>query len=312
MPALHGRWYTIRLQLEPNLMSIRCLVDDKTLGVYTPENPELIGEASFGRLVQVQTSPGAQEHILIDDISVYPTGKMPPAGKSLVCLRPPEGLVAWWGGEGNGDNYTGGSLLGLHNHAIYLPGWINLGIRFDSVGWESDKAGYADAQLSDKTLNPTGGFSLETWVFLNPEPYHPDDAEVTSFKSVLERPERIIGIGPTEFAVLRKDSSGLLHFYASFDGELHHVFSIGQLPRGTWLHVAGTYDGTRMNLYLNGVNAGSIAIKGERPKPEWITLSSDNEPLHGMMDEPTIYNRALGPDEVRMIYQAGRDGKCKP
>ena len=309
--AEHGRWYTVRLQIEPNLMGIRCLVDDETLGVFTPENPEVLSPVSFGRMLQVQTSPGAQKRILIDDVSIYPLDKTPQVGKSMVCLKPPEGLAAWWAGDGNGKNSAGGPALELKNGAFFSPGWVNEAFRFDSLGWENSLGDLAYAPILETPISPAA-YSLETWVFLIPEPFDPGKAASDSFSQVLGRPERFVEIEPNEIAVLRKENSGELHFYANFNGELFHLKSPEPLPRGVWLHVAGTYDGTRMNLYLNGVNVGNLAVNGERPKPEWVNLSSDSEPLHGLLDETTLYNRALGPDEIRAIYQAGRDGKCKP
>lgn len=310
-PAEHGRWYTIRLQIEPYLMSVRCLVDDETLGVFTPTNPEALNQVPFGRMLQVQTSPGVQERILVDDISIYPLEKAPPSGKSMICLAPPEGLVAWWPADGNNKNAAGGQPFELFNQAAFAPGWVNEAIRFDSFGWEKNKAGTAGISLANVPFSPAS-FSLETWVFLNAEPFTQGQAAIDSFSQVLNRPERFIDITPDEVAVLRKEGSGELHFYMNFDGELHHIWSPQPMPRGVWLHVAGTYDGTRMNLYLNGVNVGNLAVKGQQPRPESLNFSSGAEPLHGFLDEPTIYNRALGPDEIRVIFQAGRDGKCKP
>src|SRR5262249_20241955 len=38
----------------------------------------------------------------------------------------------------------------------------------------------------------------------------------------------------------------------------------------------------------------------------------DSRRLDGMVDEVTVYNRALSTAEIQSIYQAGRDGKVKP
>jgi hypothetical protein len=34
--------------------------------------------------------------------------------------------------------------------------------------------------------------------------------------------------------------------------------------------------------------------------------------MHGEIDEVTVYNRALLPDEIVAIFLAGKSGKCKP
>jgi hypothetical protein len=34
--------------------------------------------------------------------------------------------------------------------------------------------------------------------------------------------------------------------------------------------------------------------------------------MHGELDEASIHNRALSPQEIASIFAAGRAGKCKP
>jgi hypothetical protein len=79
-------------------------------------------------------------------------------------------------------------------------------------------------------------------------------------------------------------------------------------------HVAGTYDGNWMRLYLNGVEVGTAVETGpvHLVESNGVELSSNHETLHGLLDEVEIFNRALTADEIHAIYAAGSAGKWKP
>ena len=78
------------------------------------------------------------------------------------------------------------------------------------------------------------------------------------------------------------------------------------LPLGEWTYVVGTYDGTRMRLYINGVQVNSIAISGQ--------INCHAEPLRiggeagayfkGQIDEVSVYNAALSATKILERYDA--------
>ena len=85
------------------------------------------------------------------------------------------------------------------------------------------------------------------------------------------------------------------------------VTNEGLLPLNQWSHVAATYDGAAMKLYLNGAEVGSLAASGQV-----ATSSADiglgNQPegagdraLIGGLDEVRIYSKALGVSELDRI-----------
>ena len=85
----------------------------------------------------------------------------------------------------------------------------------------------------------------------------------------------------------------------------------GTMSYNTWHHVAFTFDGANLKLYLDGVLNNSIAFTGT------ISSSADNTtfgakdtslgyPFNGSLDDVRIYNRVLSADEVASLYNAGR------
>jgi hypothetical protein len=79
-----------------------------------------------------------------------------------------------------------------------------------------------------------------------------------------------------------------------------------------WCHVAATYDGTTMRVYLNGREAGT-------GKPVTTAIRTNTEPLrfgwlgsyghfNGCVRDASVYNRALRREEVFAHYLRGRGG----
>jgi hypothetical protein len=78
---------------------------------------------------------------------------------------------------------------------------------------------------------------------------------------------------------------------------------------GNWYHVAGTYDGAVVRLYVNGSLVASAPASGAIPaygRPlELGQFSNLNDPLPGTIDEVRIYNRALTQDEIVQLAAGG-------
>ena len=80
--------------------------------------------------------------------------------------------------------------------------------------------------------------------------------------------------------------------------------------------MAGTYDGTTMRLYVDGV----LASAESRPQGIAVDdsevvigtrLSLPSSTFQGRIDEVEIFDRALSQVEIQAIVDAGPSGKCK-
>ncbi len=83
------------------------------------------------------------------------------------------------------------------------------------------------------------------------------------------------------------------------------IASSGALVVGEWAHVAATYDGAQMRVYLDGVEVGSRAVSGDisvnASVPVWIgsnPLYASQVPWKGRIDEVRVYSRALTEQEL--------------
>jgi hypothetical protein len=84
-------------------------------------------------------------------------------------------------------------------------------------------------------------------------------------------------------------------------------------PVGQWVHMVGTYDGSTVRLYVNGVQQYSTPWTGTfATDTTGITIGASHnsgshvaeEAFNGSIDEVSIYSRALTAQEVTQLYQA--------
>jgi hypothetical protein len=132
--------------------------------------------------------------------------------------------------------------------------------------------------------------------------------------------------------IIRKNiDANLENFFLrirNFDGSPVMQFSIGydvevlsarhDLKTGTWYHIAGTYDGSNLTFFLNGVIINSEKASG----PPYIDQSdliigkgdpefSSGEYFHGELDEIRIWNVARSQKEIQATMNSALVGKEK-
>ncbi|MCA0353706.1 MAG: hypothetical protein LCH85_17065 [Chloroflexi bacterium] len=82
------------------------------------------------------------------------------------------------------------------------------------------------------------------------------------------------------------------------------------LSSNTWSHIATTFDGTTMRLYINGVEqANSAAAAGKVPYPiSTLRVGRIDNYFKGSIDELSLFDRALSASEVVAL----KDGRYNP
>lgn len=226
---------------------------------------------------------GAQSHT----IAVPATDQAYSANFNLVSSAP-AGLVAAYNfNEGNfGTLYD---VSGHGNHGtLEGPIWTGTGkyggaLSFDGI---NDVVTVNDAD----SLDFTTGFSLEAWV--NP-------TSAGNWSSVLFKQ----GPQGMNYSLYANNGTNKPVAQVYLSNAEQNAPGTGPVPLNTWTHLAATYDGTTLRLYVNGVLAGSKAISGSllnTPNP--LTIGGNavwSEFFQGQIDEVRLYNRALTATEIQ-------------
>lgn len=108
---------------------------------------------------------------------------------------------------------------------------------------------------------------------------------------------------------------------------VHDAVVISAVPiiDDTFHHIAGVYDGEKILLYVDGALAGEDDSKehyfqqyGVVTSPDPVNIGYHDHRLlgpigflEGIVDEITIYDRALSGAEIAAIFASGNAGKCK-
>ncbi len=96
------------------------------------------------------------------------------------------------------------------------------------------------------------------------------------------------------------------------------LFGKRNINDGQWHHVAATYNGSTIALYVDGTLDASRAATGHIAQDSFpMYIGGDAQPptghtylFNGKIDEVSLYNRALSAPEIAAIYNAGSFGKC--
>jgi hypothetical protein len=82
------------------------------------------------------------------------------------------------------------------------------------------------------------------------------------------------------------------------------------IPTDTWTHVASTYNGSRLTVWINGRRAGSKAVSGVTcSNNQPLAIGAKNAPAKGLLeafwdgqlDDVRIYHRALSAAEIGQL-----------
>jgi len=197
---------------------------------------------------------------------------------------PPDGIISWWHADGDFDDAVG-SNDGINAGGVtFAPGEQLEGFSLD--GGPTSYVTVADSS----SLDITGPFTIDAWVNL-----------AGGAGRIVDK----ITAGSSNGYLLDLPG-GPLRLLVAGDS----VTTTDPLPTGTFVHVAGVYDGTSLSLYVNGALAAT--------KPTSVTATpTSTEPLHigadstggslfrGIIDEPRIFGRALSAAEIATIYGQG-------
>ena len=203
-----------------------------------------------------------------------------------------EALIGYWPfDESDGDKVFDGSK---HSHDGTSHGVVRTK-RGDQPALDFEGAGWIDLE-NPPAMNFTGTITVAAWI-------RPDASDgyrnilVHGFDEELER-EVLLRLHDGRYEV------------GSWTGE-DVVVSGGnaETDLNTWIHLAGTYDGTQWRLYRNGQEIGSLthsqgAVEVEKNWSIGAMENGSGRHFDGGIDDVLVYSRALTADEVVLLYES--------
>ncbi len=224
--------------------------------------------------------------------------------QAQTCVEPPNGIVAWWPGDGDSTDLHGGLHAVAAGGTGYAPGLVGDAFQLDGLaGGQDDRVA-----LPPGAVNGLHDLTLEMWVNTQD-----DEAALFSGASNLEP------FTDNEL-VLYQGTGGTIGFMKQEHTGFLPVF----LNDGAWHHVAFTRSGSLGTLYIDGAvvdargfpaGAFEIGHGGLMLGQEQDCLAGCLDPTQafdGLIDEVSIYERALSDAEITSLFDAGSAGKCKP
>ena len=222
---------------------------------------------------------------------------------------PEGGLVGWWklddGSSGTAPTTAADSSGNGNNGTTQgSPTWTSSGKIGNALTFNGSNQ-YISVPYAS-SLNISGSWSVSSWVKLASTP----------------------GSGNVAKIIGRDDSSANANYYIAADnnalctsglawkvgfddsgGTGHDVCYYTTITTGTWYFIAGTWDGTTLTLYVNGVSAatgtpGAVPTTNNGGDLELGNEFSNTFYLNGTIDDARVYNRALSASEVWDLYLA--------
>jgi tetratricopeptide (TPR) repeat protein len=198
------------------------------------------------------------------------------------------GLVGWWkfdesegttaaDSSGNGNNGT------LHGNPRWQPsaGKVGGALEFDGVD------DYVNCS-NDASLDTAGKITLSLWVKTNDSGNSEDNEWVSK--------------GDHTYAIKHKSNNNIEFFI--YDGDWYTAwYAVDSSFNGVWHHVAGTYDGSALKLYVDGMLQATTAHVGSiETGTNNLYLGENSEATGrfyaGAMDDVRIYNYALSESDI--------------
>jgi uncharacterized repeat protein (TIGR03803 family) len=214
------------------------------------------------------------------------------SGTAVLTILPPApgvaGLIAAYGfNEGGGDVAADSSGRGHHGviaGAKYVDGRFGRALRFDG---QYDWVTVADAA----DLDLRNALTIEAWV--NP-------SALSGWRTVVIK-ER--NNSSQAYALYASEDMPGPSGYVNIGGTYKGVSGPSQLPLNAWTHVAVTYNGSMLRLYINGVEVNRRPVSGRMVVGNAPLRIGGNsiwgEYFDGMIDEVRIYGSAISPADIQ-------------
>jgi hypothetical protein len=226
------------------------------------------------------------------------------------CVDVPDQIVNWWTGDGDsydriGDNY--GSIV---NGVVFDSGKVGQAFWFQGI------KEYIDCGDLNTTEQSNGTY--EMWFMTDIA--NSDRDPLNSYQVLVSKMYQ----GSLRARVLVLENAQILKFEIYDQSQPNAFVRVYTKPfkfqPDEWHHVAATWGESGMKIYLDGVvNDSSDYTEFGYPSDSSFVIGNLKENFNtereygffGMIDEVSVYDRALSAQEIKAIFDVGSAGKCK-
>lgn len=235
------------------------------------------------------------------------------------CTPAPAGLVGWWKGDGNANDSAGTNNGTLINGVGFGPGEVGEAFSFNGTNQ------YVEIPQSP-SLNVGSQVTIEFWMNANTNnAMNSYQGLVTSdFYGIEIANGYALGPLGINFFISTDSGGGGASPYNYPDTATPNGGG-AVVSAGAWHHIAGTYDGAKLQLYIDGQPWGQPNYHSGAISPmltnSFVAIGSEDgrsvcpgcvrdRYFNGLIRAVNVYNRALSANEIQAIYDAGSAGKC--
>ncbi|NRQ31395.1 PKD domain-containing protein [Nonomuraea sp. NN258] len=211
------------------------------------------------------------------------------AESSATATQPPatEGLVAAYGmNQGTGVTVADASGFG-NTGTTTATTWTSGGKYGSALSFDGSSSWVTVPDAA--SLRLTNGMTVEAWV---------RPSTVTSWRTVVMK-QHASGLA---YVLLAGSDSNRPHtaIHTTSDADIGGTAS---LPLNTWSHLATTYDGTTLRLYVNGTQVAQRTAGGPIRTDNGVLRIGGNslwgEYFAGQIDEVRVYDKALTATQIQ-------------
>jgi prepilin-type N-terminal cleavage/methylation domain-containing protein len=216
-----------------------------------------------------------------------------------------QGLVGYWPmNEGGGTTVydkSGNGNNGVNTGATYTAGKVGT-YALQFYGGTNNGGSASYITLSSSTIFDPSVFTISAWI---------NTSNINSqYNYIYSNARDCCGTYNGINFAANGGNVGLAIWYGS--GSPASVWTSGGISSSTWTFVTGTYDGTTIKVYINGVLSASGAYSGGVGSPASygtvLGALANGPPLYdwtGSLNDLRLYNRALSASEIQAMYNGG-------
>jgi len=228
---------------------------------------------------------GGSGYVFIDDIRLSRSLPVEPEPRPEPVDPGTGNLVASYSFENNTQDGSGNGLNGtIMGNPAFVGGIAGMALSFDGVNDYVDFGNNAAFDIAEQ-------ITLSAWV-------NPNDAGSGQHKPY-------VGKGDNAYAI-KHANSNTIEFFIYDGGWYVAQVKVDDSFNGEWHHVAGTYDGSELKTYVDGILGATMAHVGLiEVQTHNLTIGTNSQAsgrfYDGAIDEVNIYNRALSNAEIRFL-----------